>query len=266
MPREERLVAFAPPFQGLEFAGYIHLPVGIVETDIQRDHPDGVAGDQELVPFHVVERERENPTEFLQEIRPPVTVESQDDLAVTACPELIFPGIAPAELLMVVDLAVHGQNQLSVRRNQGLSTRLRIHDTQAFVAQHGAASAPYTAPVRSAVTELATHLQGLPAQGVRLLPDIENTDYSTHRLYCLFLLEIPDHARNKYKRLKRNDGCTPIERYRYGCSVKPITKKASRLYGLAATCAKTGMEKLSVMAISFDAVSERLTSANFSVP
>ena len=75
MARKEWLIAVALPFQGLEFTGCIYFPVSIVKADIQRDYSDGVAGDQELIPFHVVERESENTAEFLQEIRSPLTIE-----------------------------------------------------------------------------------------------------------------------------------------------------------------------------------------------
>ena len=124
--------------------------------------------------------EGENTAEFLQEIRSLVAIQRQDDLAVAAGLEFILPGIAATDVLMVIDLAVDGQHLLSVRSEKRLSARLRIHDAQPLVRQHGAPAAPDATPVRTPVPDLPAHLQGLAPQRLRLFPNIENTDYSTH--------------------------------------------------------------------------------------
>ena len=181
---KEGLVALALALQGLQLGSHVHLPVRIV-ADIQRDDPDRVPGDQEGVLLRVVEREGEDAAQLLQEIRSLVAVEREDDLAVAAGLEFILPGVAAADLLVVVYLAVHRQHLLPVRGNQRLAARLRVHDAQALVGQHGAAAAPDAAPVRSAMADLAAHLQGLATQGVGLLGDVEYSDYSTHNLVDL---------------------------------------------------------------------------------
>ena len=83
---------------------------------------------------------------------------------------------------MIIDFTIHGQNQFPVRGKQRLTARFRVHDAQPFVRQHGAPAAPDTAPIRTAMTDPAAHLQGLLTHRVSLLLHIENTDYSTHKL------------------------------------------------------------------------------------
>jgi hypothetical protein len=81
---------------------------------------------------------------------------------------------------MVVNLTVNGQHLQTVLAEKGLTSRLRVHNTQTLVSQYGRTAAPYTAPVRTTVTDPAAHFQGFPAQDVRLLLHIENANYSTH--------------------------------------------------------------------------------------
>ena len=185
MAGQERLVAFALPFQGLQLAGDIDLSVSVVKADIQRNDSDGVAGDQESIFFCVIECKCENPVQFLQEIRSLVAVQGENDLTIAARTEIIFPGVAAADLLMVVDLAVHCQHLLPVRGEERLSAGLRVHDAQALVGHDGAPAAPDAAPVRPPVPKFAAHPESLPAHGVGLFANVENAGYSTHDLAVL---------------------------------------------------------------------------------
>ena len=74
MPGQERFVALALAFQGLQFTGHIHFAVSIVEANVQRDDPDRIPRNQEGILLRVVERESKDATEFLQEIRSLVPV------------------------------------------------------------------------------------------------------------------------------------------------------------------------------------------------
>ena len=180
MTRQERFVALASPFQGFQLAGDVNFAVCVIKPDIQRNHADRIAGNQEGVFLRVIEHEGEYPAEFFQEIRSLFAIQCQDDLAVASCLEIILPGISPTDLLVVVDFAIHGQHQFPIRRKQGLPARFRIDDAQALMGQDRTSAAPDAAPVRTAMTDPATHFQGLPAQGVRLFLNIENTYDSTH--------------------------------------------------------------------------------------
>ena len=81
---------------------------------------------------------------------------------------------------MVVYLAVDGKHLLAVGREQRLSARFGIDYRQAFVSQNGRTSAVYTAPVRTAMTNLTAHAQSLLAQLGSLFPKVENRYNSTH--------------------------------------------------------------------------------------
>ena len=69
MSGQERFIALALPFQGLQLAGHKHFTVGIVEANVQWDDPDRIPRNQEGILLRVVERESKDATEFLQEIR-----------------------------------------------------------------------------------------------------------------------------------------------------------------------------------------------------
>ena len=111
---------------GIDFA------IGII-TDIQWYYADGIPGNQESVFLRIIEREGEDAAQLFQEIRSLVAVQGKDDLAVAPCLEVVLPGITAANVLMIIDFTVHGQNQLPVRGKQGLTTRFRVHDAQSLV-------------------------------------------------------------------------------------------------------------------------------------
>ena len=56
MPRKEGFITLALPFQCFKFRSYINRAVGII-ADIQGNHPDRVAGNQETVPLTIVQCE-----------------------------------------------------------------------------------------------------------------------------------------------------------------------------------------------------------------
>ena len=91
---------------------------------------------------------------------------------------------------MIVNLAVHCQYLLLVRRKQWLSATLWVDNRQSLMGEYGRATTIYSTPVRSAVTDFLTHLQCLIAQRMRLLLYIQYCYYSTHNLtYFKILLQ-----------------------------------------------------------------------------
>ena len=136
MAGQERLIALALTFEGLQLGSHIDSAVAVVAY-IKRDHPDRIAGNQELILFLVVEHEGEDATQLFEEIDALVAIEGQYHLTVGTRLELILPRIAATDFLMVIDLAIHGKHQFLIRREEGLSTRLRVHDTQALMRQDG---------------------------------------------------------------------------------------------------------------------------------
>ena len=179
---QEGFVALALAFQGFQFRCYVDGAVGIV-PDVQGDHADGIAGDQEGVLLLVVQHEGENAVQFVQEVRTLVAIQGKDDLAVAARAEIIFPGIAPPDFLVVVNLSVHGQNLPPVGRKQGLPARFGIDDAETFVGKDGAAATPDTAPIRASVPDFPAHFQGLTPQLGALLTDFQDTGNSTHSCF-----------------------------------------------------------------------------------
>ena len=180
MSREKDFVLVGKTFQTLEFRADHHMPFAVA-ADVQGDHPDGVAGNKVFVLFLVVKGKSIDPVEVFQEVDALFPVERQDHLAVRTGLELVFPLQLLAQFAVIVDLSVHAQHLCPVGADQGLSAGSRVHDRKAFVSQHGRAAAVDTAPVRSAMADGFTHLQGLAAHGFRLpCLDIENSCDSAH--------------------------------------------------------------------------------------
>ena len=113
MTGQERLVVLALSFERFQFGGHIHLAVGIA-TDIKGNHTDGVAGNEKLVGLLIVEHEGKDAAQVLEEVNTFLAIERQDDLAVGARLELILSGIAAADILMVIDLAIDSQDLFPV--------------------------------------------------------------------------------------------------------------------------------------------------------
>ena len=177
--RQEGLDRRADPFESLQLRGDVELFVA-VPADVERDDADRVAGDQILVVFDVVEGEGEDAADLFEHPEPHLAVEGQDHLAVGTGHEVVLRGQFGADLAVVVDFAVDGQHELSVTTVQGLPARLRVDDREAFVRQNRPRSAVDSRPVGTAVANLFRHFQHLGAQRIRLLPDVEQSNESTH--------------------------------------------------------------------------------------
>ena len=171
MTGQEGLIALTLAFKGFQFGGHIDGAVAVV-TDVEGNDTNGVAGNQELVALLIVEYEGENTAEVFEEVDALLTIESEDNLTVRTRLKLVLSGKAAADLLMVIDLAVHSQNLLTVWAVKRLAARLRVDDAQSLVGEDGRATTIDTTPVRSAVTDLLTHLQCFITQSMRLLLDI----------------------------------------------------------------------------------------------
>ena len=175
MTRQERLETLALPFQGFKFRSDIHFTVRVI-TDVQRYHANRVACNQETVSDAVVQGKCIDAAERLQHLCYAfvgnltfichLLVECKYHLAVATGKKTVFPGKAPADILMIVNLSVDSQHQCLVWREEGLTAALRVDNTQAFMSQNRASSAPYSAPVGSAVPDTAAHLQSLLTQRV----------------------------------------------------------------------------------------------------
>jgi hypothetical protein len=169
--RQERLVALTLAFQSLEFTGHIDGAVAVISY-IKRYHTNGVTGYEELVLLFVVEHKGKDAAEVFEEVDAFLTVESKDYLAVATGLKLILAGIAATNLLVVINLTIDSQYLFTVWREQGLTTTLRVNDAQSLMGKDGRAATVDTTPVRSAVTDLLTHLQRFITQSLCLLLDI----------------------------------------------------------------------------------------------
>ena len=192
--RREGLILLAEALERLELARHVYRAV-VVGAHVERYHANGVARNQELVGLLVVEREGEDAAELVDERRTLVAPQRQYHLTVAACHEGVAPGVAAANVAVVVNLAVDGQRHLSVGAHQRLPSRLGVDDGQPFMCQYGRPAAVYAAPVGSAVTYLPAHLQGLLPQFRRLLADVENCYYSTHIALFMVWYEVCCGAR-----------------------------------------------------------------------
>ena len=173
MPWQEGFVSLTLTFECLQFGGNIHGAVAVIAY-IQRYHADGVAGYQEGILLFVVKGEGKDAADVLQEVDALVAIERQDDFAVAARLEVISAGIPPPDLLMIVYLAVDGQDHLPVGREERLPAALGVHDGEALVGQDGRGALVYPAPVGAPVTYLPAHAQhSFPQPGHRL-PDVED--------------------------------------------------------------------------------------------
>ena len=113
MAWQEGLVAVAEAFESLEFAGRIHSSVGI-EPNVERNDADWVAGNQKLVAFFVVKGKGENAVQIFQKVDSLFFIQGENDFAVGPRLESVGVGHLLANLLVVVNLTVDGQNLLAV--------------------------------------------------------------------------------------------------------------------------------------------------------
>ncbi len=81
-----------------------------------------VTGDEIHILGPVVESKGENTVQLFQKVGALVLVEGKNYLAVTLGLKLIGICIAPADLLMIVDLPVHGQNDIPILAVQRLTS------------------------------------------------------------------------------------------------------------------------------------------------
>ena len=148
MSGKEWLVVVALTFESLQLRRHEHLAV-LVEANIKRYYANGVAGDEELVAFGVVEGEGKNTVELFHHLGDAAVhsififihkgrkvgilahfaVKGKYYLTVGACLILVLASETCADILVVVDLAIHGKHLFLVRREEGLTAAFRINDT-----------------------------------------------------------------------------------------------------------------------------------------
>ena len=109
-------------------------------------------------------------------------VEWQNHLAVRTGHEFILSGQAFADLAVVVNFAVDGQNQFSVAAEQGLSARLGIDNRKAFMRQDGFFAAIDARPVGTAMPYQFGHSEHPLTQFGTRMAQIEYSYNSTHRI------------------------------------------------------------------------------------
>ena len=113
MSGKEWFIFVAHAFKGFQFAGAVDGSVGIAAY-IKRYDADGVAGNEELVALFIIKSKSEDTAQPFDEVGTVAAVEGEDDLTVASCLELIFTGKVGADVTVVVDFAVDGQNLLAV--------------------------------------------------------------------------------------------------------------------------------------------------------
>ena len=179
MSWQEWLVMLAESFEGFQLGADIYCSVVII-TNVKRYNADGVSGNEEFVLLLVIKHKGENAVDVLEEIDAFLLVEGKDNFAVALCLEIVLASIQASYLLMVVYLTIDSQYLLFVRRKKRLTATLWVNDTQSLMGKDSATTTIYTAPVRTTMTYLLTHLQSLLTQFLRLLFYIQYCCNSTH--------------------------------------------------------------------------------------
>jgi hypothetical protein len=129
MTRKERLILGADSLKGLELTGYIYAALCIMAY-IKRYDTYWITCYQVFVTLGIIERKGKNTVQALKHAdkvlltaaRPyGITVECQDNLAVTSCAECISALIFTAYCLVVVNLTVYGQHLKTILTEQRLA-------------------------------------------------------------------------------------------------------------------------------------------------
>jgi hypothetical protein len=107
-------------------------------------------------------------------------VEVKDDLTVGLGLEMGSLGAHLAESVVVVDLAVDGQDQGLVVVGQGLSSRLNTDNGKTLVAENVVASNSASAPIGTTVTELLGKKEGALTEGVGIAGQVVDSKDTAH--------------------------------------------------------------------------------------
>ena len=102
---KERLVLIAETLKSFQLTAEVDVSV-FVASYIKGDYADGVAGDEVIVRFFIIEGEGEDAIQLFEEADAFVFVKGKDDFAVGTCLEGVFSGIAGTDVAMVVNLAI----------------------------------------------------------------------------------------------------------------------------------------------------------------
>jgi hypothetical protein len=155
-----------------------------IPADVQRVHADRVPRDQIRVARRVVDHEREDAVDAVQEVpRVVLVVEVEQHLAVRARLELVGSPEPSAQVLVVVDLAVDRQHVARERIDERLRAVLDVHDREPLMGEDGPVARPDAAPVGPAVPQLPARRERLPPELAQVGPrrvDVENGRYSAH--------------------------------------------------------------------------------------
>ena len=116
-----------------------------------------VAGYEPGVFLRVIEHKGEDTVESVDEVGAILFVERQNDLAVGTRLKLISSSKLATDILMVVYLAIDGEHLLAIGREQWLTTREGIYDSQSLMCQNGISITIDSAPIGTAVSYLSRH-------------------------------------------------------------------------------------------------------------
>ena len=118
---------------------------------VKRNDANRVTTDEPLVLLNIVQDEGKHAFQMMGECCSVLPVQSQNHFAIAA--RLV--GVCPcfsAQLLVVVNLSVHGQSGPGLFVDEGLGTATYVYNGQPLVRENGTLVLEYTGPVRAAMS------------------------------------------------------------------------------------------------------------------
>ncbi|MPM63095.1 hypothetical protein SDC9_109975 [bioreactor metagenome] len=121
LARQKQLNGTADPFQGFQLTGHIVATLSIPPL-IEGNDADMVTGDEKGLLGSVIQGKGKDSVQLFQEIRALVLIQCKDDFAVTLGQKLIPALIALSDFLVVVDLPIDCQHQITIFAVQRLTS------------------------------------------------------------------------------------------------------------------------------------------------
>src|ERR1051326_826710 len=140
-----------------------------VPADIERYNTDRIACDQIAVATRVVEHEGKDPIHAIQELaRLRLVIEVEDDLAIGGGLKIVPAAKSSAQVLVVINLAVHGEDIAVQRVYQRLRPMLDVDDREPLVGEYRVFVRVDAAPIGAAVAKFLGHGEREPTQFSRV--------------------------------------------------------------------------------------------------
>ena len=127
MSWQKWLILVAEAFKGFELAGAVHAPF-VVMAYVERNHAYGVAGNEEIIGFLIIQCEGEDAVEVFEKVDAFVAVKGKDNLAVATGLKAVGILVTGADVAVVVNLAVDCKNLLAVGGEQWLAATFGVDD------------------------------------------------------------------------------------------------------------------------------------------